>query len=102
MQGRRGRGSAAHALRDLIEISGTYERLVLDRVVTLIGLRLEFALLQGGIRGHSLVAIGAGELEHRQVQRVEAGQRDELELVAHCRKLALEAGNGRIVELALP
>jgi hypothetical protein len=36
------------------------------------------------------------------VQRVEAGQRDELELVAHRAQLALELGDRRVVEVLLP
>ena len=48
------------------------------------------------------VAVAARELEHAVVQRVEAGERDELELVAHRAELALELGDGRVVEVLLP
>src|SRR5207237_1220718 len=46
--------------------------------------------------------VAARQLEHREVQCVEAGERDELEAVAHGAQLALESGDLRIVELALP
>ena len=48
------------------------------------------------------VAVAARQLEHAVVQRVEAGQRDELELVAHRAELALELGDRRVVEVLLP
>ena len=45
------------------------------------------------------VAVAAGELEHREVERVEAGQGDELEPVAQLAELVLEAGDLVVVEL---
>jgi len=41
-------------------------------------------------------------MEHRHIQRVEPGQRDELEFVAHLAKLLLEISDGHVVELFLP
>jgi hypothetical protein len=38
----------------------------------------------------------------RVVQAVEAGQRDELELVAHGAQFALELGDGGVVQVLLP
>ncbi len=62
----------------------------------------ELSLLQFGVGRHAAVAIAVRELEHRIVERVEAGESDELELVAHGPDLALEPGDGRLVELGLP
>jgi hypothetical protein len=50
----------------------------------------ELGLLHGAVRGHAGVAVLRGELVHRVVERVEAGERDELELVAHGAELSLE------------
>src|SRR5688572_31154007 len=49
-----------------------------------------------------MVLVFAGELEHRIVERVEAGEGDELELVAHGAELTLELGDRLVVELLLP
>ena len=50
--------------------------------------RRELALLQLRVGRHAALAVVRGELEHRQVQGVEAGERDELEAVAHVRQAA--------------
>ena len=72
--------------RDLLEVARADLVLVLDgRVaVVLVG---ELGLLQVGVGGHAVLAVAAGELEHRVVERVEAGQRDELERVAELAEL---------------
>ena len=49
-----------------------------------------------------MIAVAARKLEHAVVQAVEARERDELELVAHGAELALEAGNGPLVDVAPP
>jgi hypothetical protein len=67
-----------------------------------LGLGRELGLLQLGIGAHAALGVAAGQLEHGQVQAVEAGQRHELELVAHGADLALEARRGLDAHLALP
>src|SRR6185312_15205472 len=75
--------------------------LMLDRREALTDGR-EFRLLQLDERRHVLPRIAVREMEHRIVEAVKAGKRDELELVAHCTELALEAGDRRVVEILLP
>jgi len=99
-RGNRG-GPGAHRLGDRIEIAGADLALVLGGGVAG-GLGRELRLLQCHVRGHLLRLVIARQLEHREVQRVEAGERDELEAVAHGGQLALESGDLRIIELALP
>ena len=43
--------------------------------------------------------VAVGKVEHAVVERVEAGQRDELELEAHCAELLLELRDGRVVQV---
>ena len=86
---------------DRVEIAGADLALVAGRGVAG-GLAGELALLQLGIGRHAAVAVAARQLEHPVVEAVEAGQGHELELVAHGAELALELGDGRVVELGLP
>src|SRR5580658_9415491 len=95
------RKCAAHRLRDGIEVAGADLALVLGGRVAG-SLRGELRLLQRHVRGHLLRLVAARQLEHRVVERVEAGERDELEAIAHGGELALELRDGRIVELSLP
>src|SRR5438270_693921 len=76
--------------------------LLLHRGVAVVALGLELALLQLGVRRHTAVAIFARQLEHRRVERVETGERDELELVAHRREARLEFRDGLRAQLLLP
>jgi len=46
-------------------------------------LRRELRLLQLSVRRHPALLIVARQLEHRVIQRVETGQRHELEFVPH-------------------
>src|SRR3546814_9221220 len=75
--------------------------LVLDRGEALRG-RCELGLLQLDERAHLPPRIAMGEVEHRVVQRVEAGQGDELELVAVGRALLLELRDLGVVQVRLP
>src|SRR5688500_12292483 len=93
--------AAGHRLRDRVEIAGADLALMAGRGVAG-GFAGELGLLELGIGRRAPVAVGAGELEHRMVETVEAGQGDELELVAHRAQLALEAGDRLLVELRLP
>src|SRR6478672_9418005 len=65
-----------------VEISRADEGLVLGGAIAG-ALLCKFALLELRVAVHALVAVGAGELEHRQVERVPARERDELEAIAH-------------------
>ena len=86
---------------DPVEVTGTDLALVLGRgVATLLG--GELALLQLDVGAHLVAGVAVGQIEHRVVQRVEAGQRDELELEAHCAKLLLELRDGGVVEVLAP
>ena len=77
-----------------VEISGADERLVLGGAVT--GpLLAELALLHLRITEHAVLAVGRGQFEHRQIQRVPAGKRDELEAVAHGREILAPALHAR-------
>src|SRR5919197_2198400 len=101
--GQRGRVrvAAGDHERYLLEVPSADLLLVLDRGEPCV-LRGELALLQVGVGRHALVAIAAGQLEHRVVERVEARQRDELESVAHLPQPFLELGDLLLGELALP
>jgi hypothetical protein len=62
----------------------------------------ELGLLQLDEGAHVAARVAVRQVEHRVVERVEAGQGDELELVAHRRQLVLEARDGGVVEVLLP
>src|SRR5699024_11580761 len=62
----------------------------------------ELRLLQLDVGAHLPLAVVRGELEHAVVQRVEAGQGDELKGVAHRGQLPLERGDLVVVEVLLP
>src|ERR671910_405095 len=77
----RGRASTRDQLRDGVEVAGADLALVARGRVAVL-LELELMLLDAHVGGHSLFDIPARQLEHCRVQRVEARERDELELVA--------------------
>src|SRR4051812_42424543 len=77
--------------RDLLEVARADLVLVLDRGVALL-LVGELGLLELGVGRHAVLAVAAGELEHRVVERVEAGEGDELEGVAELAEARLEGG----------
>ena len=76
--------------RDRVEPAGADLALMACRGVT-VGFGGEFGVLQFAIGFHAAVTIAGGKLIHRVVQRMEAGQGDELVFVAHGADLALEA-----------
>src|ERR1700733_1027363 len=84
-----------------VEIAGADEGLVLGGAVARAFLT-ELALLQLRVAEHAVRAIGGGQLEHRQIQRVPTGQRDELKAIAQCRQILAPPLHGRGVELGLP
>src|SRR5262249_40988120 len=97
-----GRSAAGYRLRYGVEITCADEGLVLDGAVTAIGFGGEFRLLQARVSGHAVFAVIPSEVEHAEVERVEPGQRDELEFVANPPQLRLEAGDGLGVQFLLP
>src|SRR5204862_8045618 len=68
-------------LRDEVEVAGADFVLVARRRIAEL-LELELPLLQPHVRGHLLRRVTVRELEHRGVERGEAGERDEEERVA--------------------
>src|SRR5205823_329108 len=99
---RRDRGVAPrHRLRDRVEIAGAHLALM-PRGGVAGGLGRELRLLELHVGAHVLSLVAARQLEHREVERVEAGERDELEAVAHGGELALELRDHSIIEMALP
>ena len=97
----RGRIAAGNHLGDLIEITSPDEALVRRGAVADL-LRGELFLLKLRVSCHACLPIATRQMEHGHIQGVEAGQRHELELVAHLAKLLLEVGYGHVVELFLP
>lgn len=81
---RQGGGGAAlldHLLGQEVKVTRANKRLVLDGgVAQLLG--REFRLLEVSVRGHAAGGVFLGQGEHREVEGVEAGEGDELELVA--------------------
>ncbi len=100
-QRRRGRVAAGGQFCDFVKIAGADEPLVCDGAIAHL-LGRELFLLQLGIRSHTRLRIAAGQVEHAHVQRMEAGQRNELELVAHLAEFLLKIRDGYIIVLLFP
>ncbi|GAT89901.1 hypothetical protein CVCC1112_4560 [Paenarthrobacter nicotinovorans] len=66
------------------------------------GLGGEFLLLELDVGAHAFTGVTVGEVEHRVVQGVEAGQSDELEREAHGTEFALELGDRGVVQVLAP
>src|SRR6202790_4714124 len=99
---RGGRGPCAlDRLRHRVEVAGPHLTLMLDRGEAL-GDRRELRFLQLDERRHLAASVAMRQIEHAVIQTVETRERDELELVAHCAQLALEAGHGCIIEVLFP
>src|SRR5688572_26576534 len=64
-----------------VEVARADECLVARGTITR-GFAGELALLEPGITEHAVGAIGRRELEHGMIERVPAGERDELEAIA--------------------
>src|SRR3546814_2641231 len=62
----------------------------------------ELFLLQLDEGAHLAAGVAMRQFEHAVVQRMEAGQRDELELVAHGAQFALELGHRGVIQVFLP
>src|SRR6267378_2229484 len=81
--GHRARGMRARADRGLhrIEIAGADEGLMLGGAIAR-ALLAELALLQLRVAEHAVGSISRGQFEHGQIQRMPAGEGDELKAVA--------------------
>src|SRR5690606_11021131 len=94
---RGGRGVGRDGRADQVEVAGADLALVAGGGVAA-ALGGELRLLEVHVRGHALTRVPVREVEHRVVERVEPGEGDELELVPHVPQLALELGDGGVVE----
>src|SRR3546814_5153038 len=74
---------------------------MLHRGETQVG-RCKFLLLQLHESTHLATSVTMSQFKHAIVQRVEAGQRNELEFVAHGPKFALEFRDRGVVQVFLP
>ena len=101
LQGSGGTGAGLDGLGHRIEIAGTDFTLMLDCSEAAVSSG-ELALLQLYERTHLAAGITMCQIEHAVVQGMEAGQGNELELVAHGAEFFLEFGDGGIVEIFLP
>src|SRR5262249_28014154 len=100
-QRERRRVAAGDRGRHEVEPAGADLALVAGRRVGA-PLALALPLLEPHVGRHALLAVAHRELEHRGVQRVEAGQRDELERVAEPGELVAEAGDLVVGEVPAP
>src|SRR5437867_8329034 len=75
---------------------------MLNSTIVAVCFALELNFLKASVSSHPQIAILLGEFKHAEVERVEAGKRDELEFVAHQSKFRLEFRNRVLVELLLP
>src|SRR5690349_12550635 len=75
---------------------------MLHRAIIAVRFALKLGRLKLRVGAHARLAILARELKHREVERMETRQRDELKLVAHQSQLFLKLRNRALVELLLP
>src|SRR5207253_8801249 len=98
---REGRRVGRHRLRDEVEVAGADFALVARRRVPEL-LEGELVLLKLDVRRHRAGRVAVRKLEHGGVQRVEAGEGDELEPVAPVVERLLEAGDRVVVQMLAP
>ncbi len=87
--------------RDQVEVAGAGLALVAGGGVAEL-LRPELSLLEPDVGGHALAYEARGQVEHRVVEHVESGQRDELEPVAHGGELLAEFRDRGLVQVRAP
>src|SRR5690606_27118654 len=86
---------------ELVEVARADLALVPGRrVAASFGAELRF--LQFHVGRHLPFAVARGQVEHGIVERMESGQGDELEAVAHRTELALEVRYGPVIEIPAP
>src|ERR1700683_187328 len=102
--GERGGGgrAAGDGLLHRVEVTRADEALMLDGFVAERLFARELFFLQAAVGGHAVLFVIARQLEHREIERVESCQSDELEFVAHGAELALEFRDGVVVEIFAP
>src|SRR5882672_3638757 len=101
LQRRRRALPARYDLRDVVEVSHADEFLVLGAAVS-IPFRRKLARLEIGIGRHASRLIVPRQLEHAEIQRVERGQRDELEFVAQRAQVGLEVPSLPLARVPFP
>src|SRR5581483_3360420 len=97
----RGGSASAHHLGHEVEVARPDLGLVPGRRVAE-RCQLELPLLETNVGGHALASVCVRQLEHRRVQRVEPGEGDELEAVAHPGELVGEPGDRSLVQASPP
>src|SRR5689334_22067483 len=93
--------TALHRRAHGVEVARSHLPLVLDGGEAF-RCRRELRFLELDERLHVVARIAVREVEHRVVEAVESGERDELESIAHGAELALEAPDRRVVEILAP
>jgi hypothetical protein len=85
-------------LSNVVEVAGAHFVLMPGRTVSMFFGR-ELLLLQFRIRLHSSIAITLRQLKHAVIERVETGQGNELEFVAHRSQFALKLCDTSTIEM---
>ena len=85
----------------IVEVTRAHEGLVARGAIA-VRFTGKLSLLESGIAQHAVGAIGSGQFEHRQIQRVPSRERDELEAIAQCRKALAPALHFRGAQLGFP
>ena len=85
-------------LSNVVEVAGTHFVLMPGRTVAML-FGCELRLLQFRIGFHSSIAIASRELKHAVIQRVETGQGNELEFVAHRPQFTLKLCDTSVIEM---
>ena len=85
-------------LSNIVEVAGAHFVLMPGRTVSMFFGR-ELRLLQFRIRLHSSIAIASRELKHAVIERVETGQGNELEFVAHRPQFTLKLCDTSAIEM---
>src|SRR2546430_14754017 len=88
-------------LSDIVEVAGAHFVLMLGRTVSMLFGR-ELRLLQFRIGLHSSIAIASRELKHAVIERVETGQGNELEFVAHRPQFTLKLCDTSTIDFFRP
>ncbi len=85
-------------LSNVVEVAGAHFVLMLGRTVSMFFGR-ELRFLQFRIRFHSSIATALRELKHAVIERVETGQGNELEFVAHRLQFTLKLCDTSAIEM---
>src|SRR5262249_18280743 len=101
MHGRCGRLAAAHRHGDKIKVPGA-DLMLMARGSVAVRFAGELFLLELRIGHHAVTFVRVCQLEHAVIERMEAGQCDELEPIAHLRKSLLECCDRGRIELSRP